>query len=274
MTNEAPRADNGTAEAFESVVPSVGTPVIQRPREFSAAIDHERLNWLARAVAVADVLPVKALEAESAGRAVRELNNLAGETLAEWIEGEVGQGIRLTRRGRRLSVALVVMREAQEKLLAQFGGHFADDLRLLDRVSVRTSARNQFAARVEGLCQGELQDEVHLRLSGLQRIRAVITRNSAETLGIKPGSEVVALIKAPSMALLTAGEAGYADYNRLPGHVTQVRRDGRLAEVLVDIGSGLSAVALGSETSIPQVAIGARVTVVFHPYAIILGIVA
>ena len=45
---------------------------------------HERLAWLFQAISAPDVMAVEPAGQAAARRAVQELNNLAGETLAEW----------------------------------------------------------------------------------------------------------------------------------------------------------------------------------------------
>ena len=85
------------------------TPLISMP---IATSQHARLAWLEKAISSPQMfLSVSASDARSARRAAQEMNNLAGETIAEWIEDQQGGGLRLTPRGRRLAVALVAMRQ-------------------------------------------------------------------------------------------------------------------------------------------------------------------
>jgi molybdate transport system regulatory protein len=239
-------------------------------------LSNERLRWLMRAVAVPGVLPVRPMEAAAARAAVQELNNLANEPIAEWVQGDVGQGLRLTARGRRLSVALLVLRRNQQRLLSRFGVDFAEDLRLLDRVLVRTSARNQFMARVHAVIEGPVQDQVVLDLPGYRRFGALITRNSAEMLGLRPGIEVVALIKASSMAVIGDGALTSCDnHNRLRGTVVDRRGDGEHTELTVDLGSGLTAVSVLAQPFNEALhGKGQIVQLAFHPSSVIIGIVA
>lgn len=239
--------------------------------------NHQRLRWLQRATQV-DVLPVRRDEAESAQRAVHELNNLGSEPLAEWLAGDIGGGIRLTPRGRRLSVALLVMQQAEARLLKQLGGSFADDLRLLDRVTVRTSARNQFFARVESIGGEALQEEITLRLRGDLRMRATLTHSSVEALELKPGSEVVALIKAPALRVFAPEEedprrrdAGLV-INRFDGVVRALCSDERYVERMVDLGHGLTAIAASPLSAPPIWGCGDCVALSFSASDVILGV--
>jgi molybdate transport system regulatory protein len=234
---------------------------------------HERLSWLMRGVSAPDVLSVPESECAVARRSVQELNNLAGETLAVWMDGEAGGGIRLTERGRRLCVGHLALKAEQERLLFHFGGHFADDLRLLERIAVRTSARNQLVARVHSVAKDKLQGEVVLELAGSHIIRAIVTDNSAVALGLTPGAEVIALIKASAVSIaFNANGARYRGANKLRGRILDVLRRDEMAEVVVDLGTGLTVVALVTEFMPGAYVIGASVTAVFDPASVLIGV--
>jgi len=236
---------------------------------------HERLVWLFRATSATDVMVVEKTSRHAARRAVQELNNLSGDALAEWTESGGEAGIRLTPRGRRLSVALLTLRIEHERLLNRFGEAFAEDIRLLDRVAVRTSARNQFAARVASRPKGTLREEILLELAGRRLIKVAITHESVLALGLKPGLEVVALVKASSVGLCGGGGGKIGgDPNRLTGSIANVVRDGHTAEVAVDLGSGLTGIALIEGPAAASAKAGQRATLSFSSDAVIIGRVA
>jgi molybdopterin-binding protein len=60
---------------------------------------------------------------------------------------------------------------------------------------MRLSARNQIRARVTGVTRGEATANVELDAGGV-RLVASITAEAANELGLSPGSEVTAVIKA------------------------------------------------------------------------------
>ncbi len=62
-------------------------------------------------------------------------------------------------------------------------------------VEVEISARNQLRGRVTAVAFGGVMAEVRIQV-GSQDLVSVITRASAERLGIKVGDDVVAVIKA------------------------------------------------------------------------------
>jgi molybdopterin-binding protein len=64
------------------------------------------------------------------------------------------------------------------------------------------SARNQLKGTVRSLIKGEVMAEVTIDLAGGETVVAAITRGSAESLGLKPGDEVWAVIKATEVMVL------------------------------------------------------------------------
>lgn len=268
-------------DGFATVAPASWSPDATDPVAAALAC-HGHLHWLLRAatVSTSDTVHVAADWADAARRAVQDLNNLAGETLAVWQAGPDWQGcdggaqIRLTPRARRLSVALLALRAEHERMLRQFGEAFAEDIRLLDRLAVRTSARNQFAARIVSQPRGTLREEIVLELAGRQRIKVAVTRESVRALDLRPGLDVVALIKASAVRLHTTVRRGASDRNRLTGTIAHIVREAAKAEVAVDIAPGLTGIALAEPSRAAAMAPGQQVILSFSPEAVIIGRVA
>lgn len=66
--------------------------------------------------------------------------------------------------------------------------------------SAALSARNQLTGRITSLSLGDLMAEVRLDIGGAELV-AVITRSSAERLGLAAGEEVRAVIKATEVMI-------------------------------------------------------------------------
>ncbi len=62
------------------------------------------------------------------------------------------------------------------------------------------SARNQFKGTVKSVKLGEVMAEVVVQVGELEVVSA-ITRTSAESLGLKPGDEVRAIIKSTEVLI-------------------------------------------------------------------------
>src|SRR3546814_6455906 len=63
-----------------------------------------------------------------------------------------------------------------------------DDLQVLRRLAMQTSARNQFSGKIARLTRGAVNDEVELVLSGGDVLTATVTHTSSETLGLRKGA--------------------------------------------------------------------------------------
>jgi molybdopterin-binding protein len=68
---------------------------------------------------------------------------------------------------------------------------------------MKISARNVLKGTVKQIKTGAVNDEVTIELPGGTEIVSVITRSSAESLGLAEGREVYAVIKASSVMIAT-----------------------------------------------------------------------
>ena len=66
---------------------------------------------------------------------------------------------------------------------------------------MKISARNVLKGKVESLTHGAVNSEVVVELPGGQEIVSVVTKASAQRLGLVQGMEVHAVIKASSVLL-------------------------------------------------------------------------
>lgn len=225
------------------------------------------------------------LSYKAAWDAVDAMNNLSEQPLVERSTGgRQGGGTRLTEHGRTL-VALyrAVEQEYQaalDRLVAQAGLVQTDGpsvrrfTQLLRRMAFRTSARNQLVCTVSGLREGEIDYEVFLRLDEKTELKAVITRESAQTLEIGIGLQVLALIKAPSVLLMTDTKQRISADNQLWGTVSRIHEGPVNSEVRVDLGSGRTMVSVVTHESVQQLGLveGCRVAAVFQASNVILSV--
>jgi molybdopterin-binding protein len=68
-------------------------------------------------------------------------------------------------------------------------------------MSVRFSARNQLQAKVKSVKLGAVMAEVIVELADGQEIASAITRTSAESLKLKEGDAVLAIIKSTEVMI-------------------------------------------------------------------------
>lgn len=68
-------------------------------------------------------------------------------------------------------------------------------------MALRFSARNQLKAKVKSVKLGSVMAEVIMELADGQQIVSAITRTSAESLNLKEGDDIVAIIKSTEVMI-------------------------------------------------------------------------
>ncbi len=142
---------------------------------------------------------------------------------------------------------------------------------------MKASARNQFVGTVSEVLIGAVNAEVHLGLKGGEIIIASITKDSVESLGIKVGMEVLALVKAPQIIIVTDfGGYKLSARNQLQGTVTQVKPGAVNAEVDIELKGGDKVAATVTNDSIETLGLrkGQAATAIFKAGAVILAVLA
>lgn len=206
---------------------------------------------------------------------VDHLNALSDRPLVERSQGgKSGGGTRLTSEGEelvRMYRAAAAEHGAFLERLRAGVGDFERFQRLARMISLKTSARNQLFGQVETVARRGLEALVSLKLKGGDRVRSRITAGGLESLGLGPGDEAYALIKANWVALGKPGRKPAADGNALAGTIESVRKLGSKAEAAIRLPGGSLLVAM-----VPAGTAGARagrkVTAVFRAEDVILGL--
>ena len=142
---------------------------------------------------------------------------------------------------------------------------------------MKASARNQFTGTVSEVVIGAVNAEVHISLKGGASIVAAITKESVETLAIKAGVEVIALVKAPQIILVTDfGGYKFSARNQLQGTVSQVKIGAVNAEVDITLSSGEQVAITVTNESIETLGLaeGSTATAIFKASAVILAVAA
>jgi molybdate transport system regulatory protein len=142
----------------------------------------------------------------------------------------------------------------------------------------KTSARNRFAGQITRVTGGPVVSSVELTSLGGFKVVSVVTKDSVERLGIRPGVLATADIKAPWVQV-TAGpqEPVSSAANRYPGVVRRVLThpsDPVAAEVVAELADGtrLAAVVTAESAKRLQLKVGAPVWVSFGAFSVILNL--
>jgi molybdate transport system regulatory protein len=225
------------------------------------------------------------LSYKAAWDAVDDMNNVAPEPLVtRSAGGKHGGGTELTAFARRLiAFYRALEKESQlalEKLtsnLQQSGVCDVDDFRqILRRMSMKTSARNQFAGPVVEVKEGVVDTEVTLALSPTLQLTAIVTRESAEEMDLHVGRDVLAFVKASSILMLVGDDKRISARNRFTGTVTRIQQGPVNAEVTLSLPGGqhvITAVITDDSVKRLDLVAGQTATAVFKASAVFLAAV-
>ena len=216
---------------------------------------------------------------KAAWDAIDKMNTLAGEPLVERVSGgKGGGGTRLTARGEQLIKNFALIEKEHRcfiEHLSQQAQGITDDFILMKKISMKTSARNQFFGKISQITHGSVNDEIELDIVGGNKIIAIITHDSKEDLGLHVGSEAFALIKASSIIVVTdVDNAKFSARNQLSGTVTRVIPGAVNSDVQIELQGGLSIAAIITNESCAnlELAVGADATGIFKASSVILGV--
>ncbi len=211
--------------------------------------------------------------------AIDAMNNLSDKPLVVCsIGGKDGGGAQLTQHGQQI-IRLFRAGEAeyQHILDALITGvdHFDAFQQMLRRFSMRTSARNQFVGKVTRLTRGPVNTAVHLKLDKTNEMMAVVTTDSATSLGLKVGLEVYALIKAPSVILTTESGGKFSAENRLCGRVARIHLGEVSAEIRLTFGLEKTVIATVTLDTVQRLQLveGTTACALFPASSVILALV-
>lgn len=237
------------------------------------------LSRIARHGSISQAAKSMQMSYRAAWDAIDNMNNLAGEPLVERLTGgKGGGGTRLTRRGEQLIRNFKLIEREHRRFVDHLGHQadgLADDMVLIRRVSMKTSARNQFQGKVTNVRRGAVNDEIEMEVVGGRQVTAVITHESTQNLGLRPGVAALALVKASSVIIVTDDEGmRFSARNRLQGIVSRVQPGAVNTEVVIDLGGGGSVAAIVTHESSRTLNLkpGASATAIFKASSVIIGI--
>ncbi len=205
-------------------------------------------------------------------------NNLAQQPLLETAAGGSGGG------GTRLTPAALALLEAWRELQARHRNFLlAQEAQLaqlpalaglLRRMSMKTTARNQFAGTVSAVDQGPVSTSVAITLASGAEISATLTTTAAKRLKLKKGQEALALVKASAVVLVT-DFAGWqlSARNQLAGTVSRIEKGAVSSLVILTLPGGAVITASVTNEGVAALAlkVGMPATAVFKAYAVMVA---
>lgn len=207
--------------------------------------------------------------------------NLAHEPLLDTTTGGAGGGgTRLTPAALGLLAAWRELQAAHRDFLRVQEAHLSKHpalAGLLRRMSMKTTARNQFIGSVTALDVGPVSAQVTLTLKGGQQIVCAMTSDAARNLKLEMGKEAIALIKASAVVLVT-DFAGYllSARNQLAGTVSRIETGAVSSLVVLTLpgGAALTASVTNEGVEALDLKVGVAATAVFKAYAVMLAVAA
>ena len=190
---------------------------------------------------------------KAAWQALETLTNLAGVALLERVVGgRGGGGAKLTEAGTQLLVAAQALKSARAQAVEHVQGTSDMPAETAARLAVRTSMRNQWPCVVTDMnVQGQIV-MVTLQAAASERflVRARITRESAELVGLHRGIAVQALCKATAVHAAPLTSTPQDDEaNHWSGVVTRISRGALGDEISATLGGGLQMVGFAPPDS-------------------------
>lgn len=138
---------------------------------------------------------------------------------------------------------------------------------------MKVTTGNVLKGVVKAVKNGAVNDEVDIELKGGLEIAAIVTCKSTEKLGLKPGREVLAMVKGVNVLLARdTEEYVFSSRNMLPATVKGVKKGEVMVSVALELDNGdkLTAVCTVDSADEAGIAEGVRVQAAIKaPYVIL-----
>ena len=179
---------------------------------------------------------------KAAWDAIDTMNNLAEKPLVQRSTGgKGGGGTLLTSYAHEVISTYKVVHKEHRRFLQNLSLRINENdghLRLLERMTMRVSARNQLIGKVVKLQKGAVNSEVVLKILGDDHLTVIVTNDAIKTLDLQIDTELYALFKAGSVMLSTDIDIKLSAQNRFVGTVQRIDRGSVNAEVNIMLQGG------------------------------------
>jgi molybdate transport system regulatory protein len=191
------------------------------------------------------------------------------------------RAVELMRDNMPLPLVQRVLGHSTPNLTASFVSFSNEDIDLVTRHFVdresrrKTSARNSFFGKIRYVRKGDIQTQIELVTIAGDIVTTIITNNSLNRMGLKPGSLITAEVKAPWVILEKAiKEPSCSAENIFPGTVAQIVRGTLTTEFIVRLHDGTEVCSLVTEKSRRKLDVkeGDDVWAMFNSFAVILHV--
>lgn len=164
------------------------------------------------------------------------LNNAAESPLLSTSHGgSLRGGTQLTELGKQTLARYERIKDLHAQMQAELES--AEGLpEFLQRIRLRTSARNHLHGIVTEISGGKVQSLVRLEISSQFHLQAKLSHQAVEEMGLELGTRVTALVKAAAVLVEPWGETcSPLPFNAWMGHVIRSHEDGEFVDATLDI---------------------------------------
>ena len=237
-------------------------------RQLSSMVDkrYDILRRIGETGSISEAARTAGVSYKAAWQAIETLSNLAGSPLVEKVVGgSKGGGTRLTPVGEQVLKLASRLAEARAAVLAQFESEFVPELANLSASTLRT----YLPAVITRISRGAAQVRVHLKIDEENSLKATLTQESAQLMGLDVGTKVLALTKATAVEI--AQQAVQQDYgNILRGTVVRTSRADRGGEVTLRLAGGMSLVGFSRPRH--GLRVGDTAEAYISPHSVVIGL--
>ncbi len=213
---------------------------------------------------------------KAAWQAIETLGNLAGGPLVEKVVGGArGGGTKLSVTGREVLELADELARARAEVLARFRARGSSAFERIGSTTLQTSLRNQFPATIVKMKIGSALVRLTLRIDDTHLLRASVTKESAQLLGLAEGKSVLALTKATGVEITadfpkeTHGDEKRPE-NQLVGEVIRSERAAKGGECSLRLPSGLVIVGFAKRNH--GLHMNQKAVASISPSAIVIGL--
>lgn len=138
---------------------------------------------------------------------------------------------------------------------------------------MKLSARNQLTAKVSEVKKGAVNSEIIAKLGDGEEIRAMVTIESADALGLAADKEATFIFKAPNVIVAKGSGLKISVANQLRASVKEVKKGAVNSEVVALIAGKYEAAAIITNESADALGLvkGDEVTLIVNPSDVIIG---
>ncbi len=179
---------------------------------------------------------------KAAWERVNQMNELADAPMIEKVKGgKGGGGTILTPHAHELIMTFKRFEVLHREFIERFA-EAGDDpeclARILSRMFLTTSARNQFTCKIKSIKEHGVNGLMELELSGGNKLSADITLKSIRNMGLSVGCDAYAIIKSSDVTIQNELPKDNEGVNILQGNISNIESSGENAELTFVLEGG------------------------------------